>query len=101
MTRIGRPEVERIAELARLELSAPEAERMTAELEAILGYVESLDALDTTGVEPTVHALSLGTPLRDDRALPPLAPERALANAPESEDFAFVVPKVLDEDEAW
>src|SRR5512134_2340983 len=100
MTRIGRPEVERIAELARLELSGAEADRMTAELEAILGYVESLAALDTTGVEPTVHALPLATPLRDDCALPPLAPERALANAPEAEDFAFVVPKVLDEDEA-
>jgi aspartyl-tRNA(Asn)/glutamyl-tRNA(Gln) amidotransferase subunit C len=73
---------------------------MTAELEAILGHVASLAALDTTGVEPTAHALSMPTPLRDDRALPPLDPERALANAPERDGFAFVVPKVLDEDEA-
>jgi aspartyl-tRNA(Asn)/glutamyl-tRNA(Gln) amidotransferase subunit C len=100
MARIEREEVLRIAELARLELSEAEAERMTAELEAILGHVASLAALDTTGVEPTAHALSMPTPLRDDRALPPLDPERALANAPERDGFAFVVPKVLDEDEA-
>jgi aspartyl-tRNA(Asn)/glutamyl-tRNA(Gln) amidotransferase subunit C len=100
MARIERDEVLRIAELARLELSEAEAERMTAELEAILGHVASLAALDTTGIEPTAHALSIPTPLRDDRALPPLDPERALANAPERDGFAFVVPKVLDEDEA-
>jgi aspartyl-tRNA(Asn)/glutamyl-tRNA(Gln) amidotransferase subunit C len=100
MTRIAKAEVERIAELARLELVGGDAERLAAELEAILGYVESLGALDTTGVEPTVHALPFPTPLREDRALPPLAPERAIANAPEAADFAFVVPKVLDEDEA-
>jgi aspartyl-tRNA(Asn)/glutamyl-tRNA(Gln) amidotransferase subunit C len=100
MTRIQRAEVERIAALARLDLSDAEADRMTADIEAILGYVASLDALDTAGVEPTTHAVPLATPLRDDRAAPPLDPERALANAPSRDGFAFVVPKVLDEDEA-
>jgi len=100
MTRIDRADVERIAELARLDLSEAEAVRMTADIEAILGYVASLDALDTRGVEPTTHAVPLATPLRDDRAAPALDPERALANAPERDGFAFVVPKVLDEDEA-
>lgn len=100
MSRIDRSEVERVAALARLELGAEEASRMTADLEQILGHVESLRALDTAGVEPTVHAIPLATPLRDDRALPALDPERALANAPERDGFAFVVPKVLDEDEA-
>jgi aspartyl-tRNA(Asn)/glutamyl-tRNA(Gln) amidotransferase subunit C len=99
MARIDRAEVERIADLARLELGPEEAERMTAELAAILGYVEQLEALDTRAVEPTSHALPLPTPLRDDRAEPPLAPERVVANAPAHEGFAFVVPKVLDEDE--
>jgi aspartyl-tRNA(Asn)/glutamyl-tRNA(Gln) amidotransferase subunit C len=100
MARIERAEVERIADLARLELSPGEAERATAELGAVLAYVESLAALDTTGVAPTTHVLPLATPLRDDRAAPALDPERALANAPERDGFAFVVPKVLDEDEA-
>jgi len=100
MPRIERADVERIAALARLELSHAEAERMTADIEAILGYVASLDALDTTGIEPTTHAVPLATPLRDDRAAAALDPERALANAPLRDGFAFVVPKVLDEDEA-
>lgn len=100
MSRIERAEVERIADLARLDLSEAEAVRMTADIEAILGYVAALDTLDTTGVEPTTHAVPLATPLRDDRAVAPLDPERALANAPERDGFAFVVPKVLDEDEA-
>jgi aspartyl-tRNA(Asn)/glutamyl-tRNA(Gln) amidotransferase subunit C len=100
MTRIATTEVERIAALARLDLAPGEATRAAAELEAILGYVESLQALDTTGVEPTTHAIPLATPLREDRAAPALDPERALANAPERDGFAFVVPKVLDEDES-
>jgi len=99
MARIDRAEVERIAELARLELAPDEAERMTAELAAILGYVEQLGALDTDAVEPTCHVLPLATPLRADRAEAPFPAERAVANAPAREGFAFVVPKVLDEDE--
>jgi aspartyl-tRNA(Asn)/glutamyl-tRNA(Gln) amidotransferase subunit C len=99
MPRITPAEVERIADLARLELASGEAQRMTDELEAILGYVASLGQLDTTGVEPTVHAIPIATPLRDDVAAPPLDAERALANAPERSGTAFVVPKVLDEDE--
>jgi aspartyl-tRNA(Asn)/glutamyl-tRNA(Gln) amidotransferase subunit C len=100
MTRIERAEVERIAELARLDLSDAEAVRMTADIQAILGYVAALDALDTHGVEPTTHAVPLATPLRDDLAVAALDPDRALANAPARAGFAFVVPKVLDEDEA-
>ena len=99
MPRINPAEVERIADLARLELAPGEAQRMTDELEAILGYVASLEQIDTAGVEPTVHAIPMATPLRDDVAVAPLDPDRALANAPERSGTAFVVPKVLDEDE--
>jgi aspartyl-tRNA(Asn)/glutamyl-tRNA(Gln) amidotransferase subunit C len=100
MAHISPAEVERIADLARLELAPGEAQRMTDELEAILGYVEALEQLDTTGVEPTFHTALVSTPLRDDVAAPPLEPDRAVANAPEHSGSAFVVPKVLDEDEA-
>ncbi|MDJ0869142.1 MAG: Asp-tRNA(Asn)/Glu-tRNA(Gln) amidotransferase subunit GatC [Myxococcota bacterium] len=100
MARIGREEVLRMADLARLELAADEAERLTADLETILEYVETLGELDTDGVEPTSHAIPLDTPLRADAEPAPLDPERAVANAPERDGFAFVVPKVLDEDEA-
>jgi aspartyl-tRNA(Asn)/glutamyl-tRNA(Gln) amidotransferase subunit C len=99
MARITREEVERIAWLARLELSGEEAERMTRDLDELLDYVTLLAELDTRAVEPTAHALPLPTPLREDRAEPPLDPELALAGAPEREDTAFVVPVVIAADE--
>ncbi|MDJ0851113.1 MAG: Asp-tRNA(Asn)/Glu-tRNA(Gln) amidotransferase subunit GatC [Myxococcota bacterium] len=100
MPRISRAEVERIASLARLSLSDAEAERMASELDTILGYVETLGEVDTAGIEPTSHVIPLATPLREDRAVPPLDPEQAVANAPAHEGTAFVVPKVIEaEDE--
>ncbi len=96
MSRITREEVERIAALARLSLSDAEAARMTADLEAILGYVEQLQQLDTSDVEPTAHPLSVPTPLREDSVVPSFEAALALANAPASEDFAFLVPKVIE-----
>jgi aspartyl-tRNA(Asn)/glutamyl-tRNA(Gln) amidotransferase subunit C len=94
-----RSDVERIAALARLSVSDVEAERLASELEAILVYAEQLAGLDTSEVEPTSHPIELPTPLRDDVPEPPLEPELALANAPEREGSAFVVPKVLEGEE--
>jgi len=100
MARITLAEVHDVAKLARLSLSDEEAERMTADLDHILEYVETLRELDTEGIEPTAHAIPLATPMREDRAMPPIAPELAVANAPESITSAFVVPKVIEgEDE--
>jgi aspartyl-tRNA(Asn)/glutamyl-tRNA(Gln) amidotransferase subunit C len=98
VARITRDEVERVASLARLSLDDDTAERMTLELDQILEYVETLSQVDTTDVEPTAHAIPLPTPLREDRALPPLDPELVIANAPEASGTAFVVPKVIDAD---
>ena len=83
MSHITRDEVERVAALARLSLTDEEAQRMLKDLESILDYVETLGQLDTEGVEPTSHAIPLATPMRDDRAGPPIGPERAVMNAPE------------------
>jgi aspartyl-tRNA(Asn)/glutamyl-tRNA(Gln) amidotransferase subunit C len=94
-----RSDVERIAALARLSVTDVEAERLAAELEAILAHVEQLSGLDTSEVEPTSHPIELATPLRDDLPEPPLDPELALANAPEREGSAFVVPKVIEGEE--
>lgn len=98
MSRISRQEVDQIAELARLSLSDEEAAAMERDLERILDYVADLQSLDTEGVVPTAHATLLATPLRKDEAAPPMDPERAVANAPESAGTAFVVPKVIDEE---
>jgi aspartyl-tRNA(Asn)/glutamyl-tRNA(Gln) amidotransferase subunit C len=94
-----RADVERIAELARLSVTDAEAERLASELEAVLAYAEQLAGLDTSDVPPTSHPIELATPLREDVPEPPLDPELALANAPEREGSAFVVPKVIGGEE--
>jgi aspartyl-tRNA(Asn)/glutamyl-tRNA(Gln) amidotransferase subunit C len=99
VARITRDEVEKVAALARLSLDDEAAERMASELDQILEYAQTLSQVDTTDVEPTAHAIPLPTPLREDRAAPPLDPELAVANAPEREGSAFVVPKVIEGDE--
>lgn len=100
MSGIGREDVERVVALARLSLPEAELERMARELDAILGYVETLGRVDTEGVPPTSHVIPLATPLREDVPEAPIDPELALANAPERSGSAFVVPKVtLGEEE--
>jgi aspartyl-tRNA(Asn)/glutamyl-tRNA(Gln) amidotransferase subunit C len=98
MSRIGRAEVERIGHLARLRLEPDEADALARDLDAILGHVAELEALDTRGAPPASE--SPATPLREDRAAASLPLERALANAPDSDGSAFLVPPVLEgEDE--
>lgn len=71
---------------------------MTRDLEQMLEYVATLEQLSTTEVEPTAHGFELATPLRPDRAAPPMDPELAVANAPAREGTAFLVPRVLEEE---
>jgi aspartyl-tRNA(Asn)/glutamyl-tRNA(Gln) amidotransferase subunit C len=100
MARITREEVERVADLARLCLEPAEAERMSAELDVVLEYAQLLQEVDTRGVEATSHPVPLPTPMREDRPAPPVDPELALANAPEREGSAFVVPRVIGDEDA-
>jgi aspartyl-tRNA(Asn)/glutamyl-tRNA(Gln) amidotransferase subunit C len=99
MSRITREDVERTAALALLALEEGEIEAMTRDLDSVLAHADQLQALDTTGIEPTAHAIPLATPLRPDRAVPGLDPELALSNAPLREGTAFVVPKVIEGEE--
>jgi len=99
VARITRDEVKKVAALARLSLAEGAAERMTSELDQILEYVQTLSQVDTTDTPPTAHPVPLPTPLREDRADTPLDPELAVANAPQREGSAFVVPKVIEGDE--
>ena len=84
-----------ISRLARLALSDEEAQAFEAQLGRILEYVETLNELDTSQVEPTTHILPLEVALRDDEALPSLPVKVALDNAPASDEGAFVVPRVV------
>ncbi len=90
-------EVEHVARLARLELSAAEKDRMRSQLDAILGYVEQLRQVDTSGVEPTSHILPLLNVMREDEVRPSYPVEAMLANAPEADGHLFRVPQILEE----
>jgi aspartyl-tRNA(Asn)/glutamyl-tRNA(Gln) amidotransferase subunit C len=88
-------EITKVAHLARLELSPSEVTRMTAEVGAILNYIDKLNELDTTGIRPTTHALAITNAFRDDVVVPSLPQSEAVKNGPLHNDEAFVVPKVI------
>lgn len=97
-----------VADLANLELTAEERPRMQRDLNAILGYIDKLNELDTSNVEPLAEVASkfAGTDktgsarfdfaLRADESRPSLPHEVAMKNAPESDGVFFKVPKVID-----
>lgn len=93
---IRREDVERIAELARLEIPEAGMERIAAELSAVLDFVGALNRLDLAGLAPTSLAPD-GVPLREDEPDGRrLATEDAMAMAPEAEDGFFLVPPVVE-----
>jgi aspartyl-tRNA(Asn)/glutamyl-tRNA(Gln) amidotransferase subunit C len=93
---IRREEVERIAELARLELPPDQLERMAAQLSRVLDFVATLNQLDLAGSEPSVLASPAGA-LRDDLVNGRrLGAERATQGAPESEHGFFLVPPIVE-----
>jgi aspartyl-tRNA(Asn)/glutamyl-tRNA(Gln) amidotransferase subunit C len=92
---LTRAEVEKIALLGRLLLSDDELQRMTVQLGDILGYMDLLGEVDTTGVEPMAHARDLANVFRDDVVRPSLDRQQALANAPHRDDECYLVPAVL------
>ncbi|MHC1745624.1 MAG: Asp-tRNA(Asn)/Glu-tRNA(Gln) amidotransferase subunit GatC [Negativicutes bacterium] len=94
--KITRKNVEDVALLSRLEIPEEQIETMTGQLNAILEYVDVLNQLDTTAVEPTAHVLPLKNVMRADVVVPSLPREAALANAPEQENGYFKVPKVTE-----
>jgi len=94
--KISKQEVEHVAKLARLELSEQEKEKLTDQLSNILTYVETLNSVDTKGVEPTSHVLDIKNVMRDDVVLPGLTQEQALANAPDKAAGHYKVPKIIE-----
>ena len=94
--KLTREEVEQVARLSRLSLEATEIDALTGQMDQLLGYVEKLNELDTTGIVPTAHAVPLENAFRADEVRPSIGLERALQNAPQSEANCFVVPKVIE-----
>lgn len=94
---ITREDVNHVAELARLELTSEEEEQFIAQLNAILTYIDKLNELDTTGVEPTSHVIPMSNVFREDEVQPSLDRALALQNAPEESHFFFKVPRIIEE----
>lgn len=82
--------------LARITLSESEEEKVGKELQDILTYIDTLNELDTTDVEAMSHSFSITNVLRKDEVKSSMSPDEIVANAPESQDGAFVVPKTVD-----
>ena len=94
-TKLSTDEVKHIAELAKLGLTDAETELFREQLSDILEYAEMLQRLDTDGISPTASVGGLGTVMRADIVTPSLAPEEAVANAPDQEDGYIKVLPIL------
>lgn len=88
-------DVRYIANLARLELSDQEVAEFQPQLEAILGYVETLSKLDVSGIDTTAHSTHVFGRMRDDTPHTSLPPEAVLQNAPDQAQGQIRVPKVV------
>ena len=88
--------VKRIAGLARIAISDQDAARLAPELDNILGWIEQLGEVDTSGVEPTAAVIPNATRLRDDVVTDGGIRDQLMANAPQGEHGFFTVPKVIE-----
>jgi aspartyl-tRNA(Asn)/glutamyl-tRNA(Gln) amidotransferase subunit C len=89
-------DIEKVARLARLNLSEEEKETFGNQLEQTLNYMEQLNQLDTTGVEPTSHAIPVHNVFREDEVKPSFPREEVLGIAPDEEVGHFKVPRIIE-----
>ncbi len=85
-----------VATLARLALTPEETVQFGGQLSEIFSYIEKLDELDTTAVEPTSHVLPLSNVFRVDAVKPSLPAEKIVENAPDREETFFKVPNIIE-----
>ncbi len=93
---VDKETVKRVARLARIAVSDAEAEKLRGDLNTILGFVEQLNEVDVTGVEPMTAVVSMRMKMREDVVTDGEVAEKVLANAPGGADQFFVVPKVVE-----
>ncbi|MFQ5589315.1 MAG: Asp-tRNA(Asn)/Glu-tRNA(Gln) amidotransferase subunit GatC [Nitrospiria bacterium] len=93
---MDKKEVEYVATLARLALTSDETTRFAGQLNEIFSYIEQLNALDTSEVEPTSHVLPIANVFREDAVRPSLPVEKVVENAPERETTFFKVPNIIE-----
>ena len=92
-------QVRHVAKLARLALPEEKLQKFSGQLESILHYIEKINQVDTSGVEPMAHALPVKNVLRPDIPEPALPLASVLQNAPDADERFFKVPKVIGGDE--
>jgi aspartyl-tRNA(Asn)/glutamyl-tRNA(Gln) amidotransferase subunit C len=94
---LSKETVEYVANLSRIELKPDELDKLSKQLESILGFIDKLSALDVKNIEPTSHILPVSNVLREDTPRTSLDIEKTLANAPQKEGRFFAVPKVVEQ----
>ena len=99
MPQISRDEVAHLARLARLALTDDELDSFAGQLDAILGYVGKIQAVDVGDVEPTGNPLKDVNVMREDAIVAGLTQRQALDQAPKAVDGRFAVPRILGEPE--
>ena len=93
--KLSREEVIHVADLARLDVDKELIDKFAVQLGTILEYVDTLENIDTKGVRPTSHAISMTNAFREDEEKQLSNRDSALANAPDKADGNFIVPKVV------
>ncbi len=88
--------VRRIAHLARIDVTDAEVPHLQDQINAILSFVDALNAVDVSGVEPMTSVIPMKLPMRDDVVTDGEIEPAVLANAPLAEDGFFVVPKIIE-----
>ena len=89
-------DIEHVAKLARLDLTAEETERLKAQLGLILEHAAKVGEVAPADVPPTASAIPRANVLRPDEPTPSIGPDAALSNAPEAEDQRFRVPRIVE-----
>lgn len=93
---VDKETVKRVARLARIAVSDDEAEALKGDLNTILGFVEQLNEVDVTGVEPMTAVIPMRAKMREDVVTDGEIVDKVVANAPEKADAFFAVPKVVE-----
>jgi len=94
--KVTRETIEHVANLARLNISEQEKEKITLEMENIINYMDKLNELDTTGIKAMEHVIPMKNVLREDKVEKSFDREKILANAPLHDNGFFKVPKVVE-----
>jgi aspartyl-tRNA(Asn)/glutamyl-tRNA(Gln) amidotransferase subunit C len=87
--------IEKLGQLARLQIQPEQKEILRRDMQQIIGFIEKLEELDTTGIEPLMHLTTEINQLRADEIVPSVSRNEALENAPLKDESFFLVPKVI------